>query len=67
MFYLFSGKQPLVVYKSQRVVLPDVVAPASIVTRNGKIISILPYNSGRNELGISDEYVFYDTSSQQIP
>lgn len=52
---IFADKQPLTVFKSQRVVLPDGVAPASVVTRNGKIIAILPYNNVGNELGNSDE------------
>jgi len=54
-------KQPLTVFKSQRVVLPDGVAPASVVTRNGKIIAILPYNNVGNELGNSDEILYINT------
>ena len=40
-------------------VLPDGVAPASIVTKNGKIISIASYHADRKDLGVVDEYAHY--------
>lgn len=44
------------VYKSQRVVLPDGVVSAAVVTKNGQIIAVKGYDDSRIALGINDEY-----------
>jgi len=59
--FAVSDGQPLVVFKSKQVVLPDGVAPASIVTKNGKIVAIQAYDADRDGLGISDELLCTET------
>jgi hypothetical protein len=44
-----------VVFKSRRVVLPNGVVSAAIVTKNGKITAVKAYEEGRTDLGINDE------------
>ncbi|KAI9562997.1 hypothetical protein GHT06_010453 [Daphnia sinensis] len=46
----------IVVFKSHRVVLPDGVASAAVVTKNGQIVAVKGYDDSRIALGIHDEY-----------